>query len=170
MSIPGTPQPFDPRALTVRELLAAYVSVLDELTTRGFIRTRNSPLGDLAETIAVRAYGGTLAPNSEKSFDLLAADGRRIQVKARLVDSDDKRSHAFSPFRTWGFDAAVFLVFDSRSYDLRWAREVAVADAQALGRRIEHINGSSISVRQAAGVDVTPLLAAAYARIDEPAA
>jgi hypothetical protein len=172
MSSPESPLPFDPRALTVRELLATYVRVLDELTHRQLIRTRNSPLGDLAESIAVRAYGGTLAPNSEKSFDLTAGDGRRIQVKARLVNPTDKRAHAFSPFRTWGFDAAVFLLFDSRTYDLNWARELTAEDAQALGRRIEHINGTSISVRQVAatGTDVTEWLAAAYDHSDEPAA
>jgi hypothetical protein len=92
--------PFDPAALTVRQLLASSVAVIDELLRRGLIRTRNSPLGDLAESLALRAYGGELAPNSEKSFDLGTADGRRLQVKARLVRLDDKRSQTFSAFRS----------------------------------------------------------------------
>ncbi len=101
---------------------------------RGVVRTRNSPLGDLAETIALRAYGGSLAANSEKSYDLTTAQGRRIQVKARLVDPADRRSQNFSAFRSWNFDAALFLLFDSASYDLLWARELTVEETKAIGR------------------------------------
>jgi len=62
--VDGVALPFCPQELTVRQLLASHVAVLDELLARGVVRTRNSPLGDLAETIALRAYGGSLAPNS----------------------------------------------------------------------------------------------------------
>lgn len=163
--------PFDPAALTVRQLLASSVAVIDELLRRGLIRTRNSPLGDLAESLALRAYGGELAPNSEKSFDLRTADGRRLQVKARLVRLDDKRSQTFSAFRSWNFDAALFLLFDASTYDLAWAREVDRAQTEALGRHVEHTNSYAILVRQVqgAGVDVTAQVAAAYECIDSPA-
>jgi len=163
--------PFDPAALTVRQLLASSVAVIDELLRRGLIRTRNSPLGDLAESLALRAYGGELAPNSEKSFDLWTADGRRLQVKARLVRLDDKRSQTFSAFRSWDFDAALFLVFDASTYDLAWAREVGRAETETLGRRVEHTNSFAILVRQVqgTGVDVTARVEAAYERIDGPA-
>lgn len=160
--------PFDPATLTVRQLLASSVAVIDELIRRGLVRTRNSPLGDLAESLALRAYGGELAPNSEKSFDLRTADGRRLQVKARLVRLDDRRSQTFSAFRSWDFDAALFLLFDATNYDLAWAREVGRAETEALGRRVEHTNSYAILVRQAeaAGIDVTGRLRDAYEEID----
>lgn len=169
--MPDRRPPFDPAALTVRELLASSVAVIDELLRRGLIRTRNSPLGDLAESLALRAYGGELAPNSEKSFDLRASDGRRLQVKARLVRPGDTRSQTFSAFRSWDFEAALFLLFDATTYDLSWAREVGRAETEALGRRVEHTNSFAILVRQvqAAGVDVTDRLEAAYDGIDGPA-
>lgn len=162
--------PFELSALSVRQLLAAHISVLDELTRRGYIRTRNSPLGDLAETLAVRAYGGTLAPNSEKSFDLTTADGRRLQVKARLVDPGDRRSQAFSAFRSFDFDAALFVLFDSRSYDLLWARELTPEDVRALGHHTEHVRALAITTRAvaSAGVEVTATLRSTYAQIDDP--
>jgi hypothetical protein len=168
MSVPS----FDPAAMSVRDLLHAQVAIIDELLARGIVRTRNSPLGDLAETLALRAYGGALAPNSEKSWDLTANDGRRIQVKARLVDLADRRSQNFSAVRSWGFDAALFLLFDARTYALTWARELTAPECQALGRRVEHTNSTTILTRQVAGVgvDVTDMISAALDRIDETSA
>jgi hypothetical protein len=170
-SAPVPRPPFDPATLSVRQLLASYVAILDELLRRGLVRTRNSPLGDLAESLAVRAYGGSLAPNSEKSYDLVAAGGRRIQVKARTVRADDKRTQNFSAVRSWDFDAALFLLFDAATYDLVWARELDRDETQSLGRRVEHTNSSAVLVRDVAhaGADVTDLVRAAYDRIDEPA-
>ncbi|NLP84171.1 hypothetical protein HF576_09935 [Microbacterium sp. CFH 90308] len=171
MDTTGPRMPFAPTALSVRELLASYVAVLDELTRRGVIRTRNSPLGDLAETLAERAYGGTLAPNSQKSYDVLTMDNRRIQVKARLVDRLDKRTQNFSAFRSWDFDSAVFLLFDTNTYDLIWARELECDEVQTIGRRVEHTNSSAILIRNvaAAGKDVTVLFSLVFGAIDEPA-
>jgi len=168
---PSEPRlPFEPEDLSVRQLLASYLAVLDELLRRGLVRTRNSPLGDIAETLALRAYGGALAPNSEKSYDLLTADDRRIQVKARLVDPRDTRSQMFSAFRSWSFDSALFLLFDASTYDLIWARELTREETEVIGRRVEHTNSTAILVRGVAtsGTDVTERLAAAYDRIDEP--
>lgn len=169
MNTPGLP--FDPSALSVRQLLATSVAVIEELLHRGLVRTRNSPLGDLAESIALRAYGGVLAPNSEKSYDLLADDGRRVQVKARLVDPTDRRSQQFSAFRSWSFEAALFVLFDARTYDVLWARELSSADVQSLGRRVEHTNSSVVLVRQvsSAGQDVKKAIVGAFDALDDPA-
>lgn len=51
----GVTHAFRPQEPTVRQLLASHVAVLDELLRQGVVRTRNAPLGDLAETIALRA-------------------------------------------------------------------------------------------------------------------
>jgi hypothetical protein len=162
--------PFDPADLTVRQLLASSVAVVDELLRRELIRTRNAPLGDLAESLALRTYGGTLAPNSEKSYDLLTPDGTRVQVKARVLQPNDTRSQTSSAVRSWDFDLALFLLFDAGTYDLTWARELTDDEAEPLGRRVEHTNSWAVLVRQVenAGTDVTERLADAYDRLDEP--
>ena len=63
--------------------------MLSELRARGVIRTLNAPSGDLAETLTERAYQSELAPNSEKSWDVRAADGRFLQVKSRVSAADE---------------------------------------------------------------------------------
>lgn len=159
---------FDPSKLTVRQLLATYVAIIDELLKRGLVRTRNPPLGDLAEHIVWKAYGGTLADNSAKSYDIIDADGRKIQVKARAIGLGDKRSQAFSAIRSWGFDSVVFLNIDAATYDLVWARELTMSEAEALGRRRELTNSSAVLVSGVltSGIDVTDRIQAAYAGLD----
>jgi len=72
----------DIRNRSTRDLLAGYVEILDELLRRKVIRTRNAPAGDLAERVVAAAYGGELAPNLAKSWDVQASDGRLLQVSA----------------------------------------------------------------------------------------
>ncbi|MBN6039981.1 hypothetical protein [Amycolatopsis sp. 195334CR] len=48
---------------SVPELLGRYAAILAELRERGVVRTRNAPLGDYAEHLATKVYGGTLAAN-----------------------------------------------------------------------------------------------------------
>lgn len=101
--------------MNVGQLLKLYADILAELRRRGLVRTNNAPIGDLAEYAAVLAYGGQLAKNSEKSYDLIAADERRIQVKVRFVKASASGSLPFSVFRSFGFDAAVFITVDAET-------------------------------------------------------
>jgi len=56
-------------------------------TSCGHSTTRCAPAGDYAELLVQRATGGELAPNSRRSWDVLTADGERLQVKARVTPS-----------------------------------------------------------------------------------
>jgi hypothetical protein len=143
--------------VSVPDLLGRYAAILQELQDRGVVRTRNAPLGDYAEYLAAQVYGGTLEPNSVKSYDLLAADGRRVQVKARTVGPGTRVGAVFSVFRSFDFDVAVLITFDSATYALRQAREVPVTDLETAGRHSAHVNGRLIRITAGLrlGVDVT---------------
>jgi hypothetical protein len=72
-------------------LLSSYASILAELRQRGVVRSANAPAGDYAEWLCSRALGGTLVDNfSVKSHDLVLADARRVQVKARVTSEPPK--------------------------------------------------------------------------------
>ena len=71
--------------LSVSELLARSRAILAELRRRNVIRSGNAPAGDYAELLVQRATGGTLAPPTQKSWDVLTADGESLQIKARIV-------------------------------------------------------------------------------------
>lgn len=142
---------------SVPELLEMYASILTELKSRNVIRTGNAPLGDYAEFLAQKVYGGVLAPNSSKSYDVTSDDGRLIQVKARAFGEKTSGSAVFSVFRSFEFDVATLLVFDAGSYDLLWAREVSPGDVESSSRWSEHVNGRLLrmAVAKSLGVDVT---------------
>lgn len=153
----------DIRSRSTLDLLAAYVEILDELVRRKVIRTRNAPAGDLAERVVAAAYSGELAANSSKSWDVRASDGRLLQVKSRVIDPDTRRSQVFSPFRTFDFDACVFVIFDARDYSISNAIELPAESVRGLSRRSEWVAGNRVRVfadllNAPGAVDVTTLL------------
>ena len=153
--------------LRVRELLQLEASIVSELRGRGLVRTNNKPLGDIAEQVVLAARGGVLEPNSTKSHDVTDQSGRRIQVKAmggRVVG----RSGKFSPFRSFDFDTAVFLIFASETFELVLAREVRADAIEAVARYSSHTNGRQPTLRQveSLGLDVTIEMREAFAALD----
>jgi hypothetical protein len=110
---PG-PQPegsgVDLRGLSRAQLLALYGEVLARLYEIGAVRNFNSPTGDIAEQLVAEYYGGTVAVNNQKSYDVVVGD-HRLQVKARRVEAGVHRA-AFSPHRTYDFEALVAVVFE----------------------------------------------------------
>ncbi len=136
----------DLTGLTSRDLLALYAQILDELMRRNLIRTRNAPAGDYAEALVARALGGTLEPNSTKSWDVTTRTGQRVQVKARVVGPSTHSSAKYSAFRSWAFDTAVFVTFDQGTYEVKSAISVPVDSIEGKARYSSHIAGSMISI------------------------
>lgn len=141
------PHDVDLTRLSTKDLLLLYADILTELLRRGIVRSRNAPAGDLAEHLAHLVYGGQLAPPSEKSWDIRASDGRLIQVKTRLIADGDRKNHVYSPFRSWDFDACLFLILDAHTYSVVSAVEVPATQVQALARAAPHVNGFRITTR-----------------------
>lgn len=168
--MPTSPD-IDVKKLPVTRLLSLYAEILTELMTRRVVRTRNAPAGDLAELLVARAYGGSLAPNSAKSWDVESSDGRLLQVKCRVVQTGDARSHTFSLFRSWGFDACVFLVLDANTYEVVRAVEVPVDQVRAISTRSAWVAGDRVTVNQVlvslpGAEDVTDRIRDALSSID----
>lgn len=154
-------------SLGVRELLRLEASIVRELRHRGLVRTNNKPLGDIAEQIVLAARGGVLEPNSTRSHDLTDSQGQRFQVKA-MTNRASGRSGVFSPFRSFDFDTAVFLVFSAETFELTLGREIPADIVQAVARYSRHTNAHQPTFRQIEnlGNDVTDEMRAAYEALD----
>lgn len=150
---------FDPGLLTVGEILHVYTSLLAELRHRGLVRTHNAPIGDLAEYACAAYYEGQLAPNSEKSYDLLAADGRRVQVKVRNIREGTRPSASFSSIRSTDFDICVFILANADTHTVDAAYEWTADEVRAHGRFTAHTNSTLIRIGKVragvAGVNIT---------------
>jgi hypothetical protein len=84
-------------ALTNRELLDLWTGSLDELRARCVVRTYNNPIGDIAEAIVARHYGGIRGAFSQSAWDV-AVGGELLQVKA-CRRATAKTKLGFSPIR-----------------------------------------------------------------------
>jgi len=166
-------QRMDLSTVSSRDLLTTYAQILTHLANRGVTRSRNAPVGDVAEYLVARAYDGTLAPPSEKSWDVRSADGRALQVKARSVVPGKKGTQQYSPFRSWHFDACIFVTFDAFTYDVLEALEVLPEAIRSLAAPVPHVGASAMRVHTKSplsatvgAVDVTHRLRAALAALD----
>lgn len=138
--LPANGRVFDPRALPTSMLLASYQAILAELRDRGVVRTGNAPAGDYAEYLVVRLLNGELPANSEKSWDVLA-DGRRVQVKCRVVrDPRNNGQRQLSPFRSFDFDD-VIIVLLSEDYAVWRAVSLPAEVIKRCATYRQHVNG-----------------------------
>lgn len=155
-------------ALSTRSLLRLYAGILSELVDREVVRSRNAPAGDLAETLVCAAYGGQLAPQAVKSWDVRTADEVKLQVKSRVIDRAKPKSGTFSPFRSWDFHACVFVFFDSESYAVTRAVELTADEVRQVATESKWVAGHRVSRAQLnnVGVDVTEKIAKAYEALD----
>lgn len=117
--------------VAVGDLLIQYDDILAELKKRKVIRTKNAPLGDLAEKCAAYVYRGFLEKNAHATFDLTTPDGKHIQVKSRRLSDTNALARRFSGMRSLEFDWCLFLLVEGER--VVRACEWSPADIERLG-------------------------------------
>ena len=108
-------------------LIDLFGQVMAELRERGVVRSGNNPIADIAERLVADYYGGQLASPNERSYDVLASDGRRLQVKAMRMTQKGRTT--LSALRSHDFDALVAVVFEP-DMRVREAYEIPLATVQ----------------------------------------
>jgi hypothetical protein len=96
--IKRSPVIFDVSVATVKELLAGYAAILDELRRREIVRSSNSPVCDYAELLFCLAFSWNRAGNSSAGYDAIDDQGVRYQIKARRL-TPQNRSRQLSGIR-----------------------------------------------------------------------
>ncbi|WP_309082205.1 hypothetical protein [Zhihengliuella sp.] len=144
--------PDDLQRLAMADLLRLEASLRHEVARRGISRTATALGGELAEHLAQRVYGGDLSAPATAAFDLIDAQGRRVQVKSRTLPPGEQRHFAF---KSLDFDLAVCLRFDRKTNGLEWAREFRPSEIRSLAS--DHADGLRLSTRRASehGQDLT---------------
>ena len=101
----------------------------------------NNIVGEYAEHLAHRHYGGSILAASTSSADIISADGVRYQVKARKVKGAP--STKLGVIRSWDFDYLIVIIFDeygrvtlALELPVEVAKEHGVVDAHQNGRVI----------------------------------
>ena len=130
---------------TNKELLRAHSNIIEELKQRGVLRTNNSPAGDYAEWLVAKFFDGELLSMSAKGVDVVTRDGRKIQVKARVVDKNSKKAIQSSAIRDWEFTDLVVVIFDRSDYLVSKAFSAPMEEVKKLVSFAKHDNKNFIS-------------------------
>ena len=137
----------DLTAASASEIFTLYGAMLRELRARDVIRTNNAPAGDYAEWLVAGALHGTLAPNSEKSFDVGDTEFGRVQVKVRVVSSPAQSGQLqTSPFRSSDFDHAAFVLLSDVDYTVFRAFLLPVEAVQERWTWRAHVKGHVVQM------------------------
>jgi hypothetical protein len=100
-------------------------------------RTANM-VGEFAERLVAQHYNVDLSTSSAESLDLITADNKRIQVKARKLQQIE--ATRLSIIRSWDFDLLVVVLFGEDGNILK-AIEIDSNSAKELARFDEYQNG-----------------------------
>jgi hypothetical protein len=132
-------QPID--RMSVKDLLRLYKEILEELEKRNICTTKDSPIGGYGEWLVARAFGGSRQGNSNKSVDVIAPDGTRLQVKTRWLplERDSRQLSAIRNLDKGGFDFIVAVLLD-KDFKVLEAYQIPHAAVARLATRAEHTN------------------------------
>jgi hypothetical protein len=127
--------------MSVRSLLRFYGQILQQLKEREILTTRDGPIGGYGEWLVARAFGGTRQGNSNKSVDVIASDGTRLQVKTRWLplEHDSRQLGAIRNLESGGFDYIVAVLLD-KDFEVAEAYQIPHAAVARLATRAEQTN------------------------------
>jgi len=127
----------------VKDLWLKFNEYSNKLAT-ALGRTSNI-VGEYAEYLTHKYYGGRLLEISGSSADIETPDGKLYQVKSRKIKGTS--STQLSIIRSWDFDFLVVVLFDSNGA-IKQALEVPVEVAKKYGAANSHQNGWVITTSQ----------------------
>jgi len=144
----------------IKELWLKFNEYSNKLTV-ALGRTSNI-VGEYAEYLAHKHYGGRLLEISGVSADIEALDGTLYQVKSRKIKKTTATQ--LNVIRSWDFDILVVILFEDNGL-IKKAIEVPVHIAKEYGRQNNHQNGYVITTSQKflndpRSTDITTLLSA----------
>lgn len=76
--------------LDTKGLLQLYAAVMEELRTRGVVRSSNNPVADYTERLVAERLGLERTGNSVAGHDAVDRSGRRYQIKGRRITAHNR--------------------------------------------------------------------------------
>jgi hypothetical protein len=149
------------------ELLLAYASLMEELRTRGIVRSSNNPVADFTEFLVARALGLTLEGKSAAGHDAIDTTGVRYQIKGRRP-TEHNRSVQLGIMRNLSsrpFDVLAAVIY-SPTFSVSYGGVIPIEVVSELGHFSKHSNGQVFHFRRSVlndprVTDITDKLAAA---------
>ncbi len=131
-----------------KDLLKLQSKVIEELKGRGVLRTMNNPVGDYAEWLVASALGLKLAKNSATGHDAESEEGKKIQIKARRVNQNNKSRQlgAIRNLDKGDFDELVAVIFNE-AYEVIEAVSIPHSVIASHSKYWAHVNAHILQLR-----------------------
>ncbi len=137
-------------SLSIHDLLILQGAAIDELKTRGVVRTKNNPVGDYAEWLVASALNLTLAKNSAVGYDAVSRSEpvRRYQIKARRVTASNpsRQLGVIRNLELKDFDDLIAVIFNDL-YEVNEAFLIPHAVISEYSSFRKHVNGHILHIR-----------------------
>jgi hypothetical protein len=131
------------------DLLLVYASLIEELRSRGIVRSSNNPVADFTEFLVARALGLTLLGKSAAGHDATDTSGVRYQIKGRRPTEQNK-SVQLSIIRNLSsrpFDMLAAVIY-SPTFSVSYAGLIPIEVVSELGHFSKHSNGQVFHFRR----------------------
>lgn len=138
----------NPKDFQPLQLLRKHFKIIEELKTRGVIRTRNNPVSGYAEWLVHRKMGFYLMGNSTQGVDAYGKKGKRYQIKARhlISPSSSRQLGVIRNLRKKQFDILIAVMFD-RNFNVVMAYTIPHGIIKRYARYSRHQNGHILILR-----------------------
>ena len=130
------------------QILSLFADIMEELSKRGIIRSKNNPVADYAEHLVCKAFSLTAAAKSTKGYDATDVQGKRYEIKSRRQSARSKptRFSAIRDFEAQHFDILVAVLF-FQDFTVKRAALIPYSVVRKLAFRQEHVNGWILPIR-----------------------
>lgn len=131
------------------ELLRTYASLMEELRSRGIVRSSNNPVADFTEFLVARALGLTLEGKSAAGHDAIDTSGVRYQIKGRRP-TEHNRSVQLGIMRNLSsrpFDVLAAVIY-SPTFSVSYGGLIPIEVVSEFGHYSKHSNGQIFHFRR----------------------
>lgn len=134
---------------SIRELLASYASVMEQLRERGVVRSSNNPVADYCESLVVRALGLKRSVASTKGCDAVdTMTEERYEIKGRRITKHNPSTQlsVIRDIESCHFDYLAGVLFDE-DFTVARACRIPRETVEKLAVPREHVNGRILLLR-----------------------
>jgi hypothetical protein len=134
--------------LSTLDLLQTHAAVLDELRSRGVVRSVNNPIADYTEWLVASKLGLELTTNSNAGYDAVGASGAKHQIKSRRAarGQNSINSGVIRNLLHGDFDWLTAVVYEP-DFSIRFAAQVPHSVVCEMATFRKHVNGHVLSLR-----------------------
>ncbi|EOY4517169.1 hypothetical protein M2F98_21115 [Vibrio vulnificus] len=125
-----------------KELMCSFLAIKHRLLSPevGVATSFTDPVGQYAEYLTLKAFGGKRTPNGTKGLDIIDKNKRKIEVKGRIKRDEKytpKTDISHSNVEAKTFEYLVYIVF-SQNFEIEYAFGTSLEGFKKIAQKVKH--------------------------------